>query len=153
MKKLTRTDKYKDLRNQININKESETKEELPKYTFEDFNLNNKQENNIEKIYEDIFPTLDENITKVETTKTQTSLDSVTEEKDVVEIKNIDETEFSIEKTNNNTIIIQDQDTDEYEEIKESNIFLNTILVILILVLISILGGVVYYMLKVKGII
>ena len=153
MKKLTRTDKYKDLRNQININKESETKEELPKYTFEDFNMNNKQENNIEKIYEDIFPTLDENITKDETTKTQTSLDSATEEKDVVEIKNIDETEFNTEKTNNNTIVIQDQDTDEYEEIKEPNIFLNTILVILILVLISILGGVVYYMLKVKGII
>ena len=85
--------------------------------------------------------------------------EEVVEEKtdDVVEIKNISEIEAEpVKDTMSNTIpfivAAEDEEMLEEEETDGSNTVLNVILIVLIVVLVAVLGLIVFYILKTKGI-
>lgn len=72
----------------------------------------------------------------------------------VVDIKNIRDTEPVTRDTMSETIpfVVSDQDVDEYDDEEGSNTVLNIILIVLIIILLAVLGMIVFYILKTKGI-
>ena len=81
------------------------------------------------------------------------------QEEEVVEIKNLKEIDIEpvTDATISSTIpfIVSNDDDDEYDvdEDEGSNTILNIILIILIIILVAVLGLIVFYILKTKGII
>ena len=76
------------------------------------------------------------------------------DDKNAVEIKNISELD-TVENTMSDTIpfVVENKEVEVDEEEEEgSNVILNIILIVLIIVLIAVLGLIVYYILKTKGI-
>lgn len=75
-------------------------------------------------------------------------------QENVVDIKNIRDTEPVTRDTISETIpfVVSDQDVDEYDEEEGSNTVLNIILIVLIVILLAVLGMIVFYILKTKGI-
>jgi len=77
---------------------------------------------------------------------------------DGIEIKNLNELEPSDEISDTIPFMIsngevEDEDEEDYDEDEGSNIVLNVILIVLIVILLAVLGLIVFYILKTKGII
>ena len=99
-----------------------------------------------------------EDINEVEPQEVQTQVTVEEEEKEVVEIKNYKEVEAEITRdTISETIpfVVNDKQDiveDDEDEEEGSNTVLNVILIVLIIILVAVLGLIVFYILKTKGI-
>lgn len=150
--------------NTIEEPKQEEPSYEEPIEITDDNDFSNTVSMEISKIMNEMSNTIDEEIPQVEATPIEEPVINVIKEEEpeeVVEIKNISEVEK--ENTSGGTLsstipfviaaeneeIIDDED----EEEGGSNIVLNIILIVLIIILVAVLGLIIFYILKTKGII
>lgn len=114
-------------------------------------------------IVQPVQPEIEEPETKfeadseIEAQEVQPQIPAEEEEKEVVEIKNYKEVEAEINRdTISETIpfVVNDKQdiVEEDEEEEGSNTVLNVILIVLIIILVAVLGLIVFYILKTKGI-
>lgn len=143
--------------------------EEEPKQEIDDEEFSNTVSMEISKMMEEIAkapetpevkeePVIEE-VKQEEVQETIQINETITEEKpeEVVEIKNISEIDNEPAKDTMSSTIpfivaAEDEEIEEEEEEDGSNTVLNVILIVLIVVLVAVLGLIVFYILKTKGI-